>query len=69
MRRFLLLLALGCAGCATIHRAKDYHGVTVENGAQPIETLEIENTAWLLFKYIPLGSGDPKFPNANAFCL
>ena len=34
-----------------------------ENGEQPIETIEIENTGWLLFRCIPLGSGDPLRPN------
>ena len=56
---------LVCAGCATIHRATDYHGVGIENGERPIETVEIENTAWLLFKFIPLGSGDPSRPNES----
>ena len=58
-----LLLALICAGCATIHRATDYHGMGIEDGEAPLETIEIENTGWLLFKCIPLGSGDPLRPN------
>lgn len=58
-----LLLALVCAGCATIHRATDYHGMGIEDGDPPLETIEIENTGWLLFKCIPLGSGDPLRPN------
>jgi hypothetical protein len=58
-----LLLALVCAGCATIHRATDYHGMGIEDGEAPLETIEIENTGWLLFKCIPLGSGDPLRPN------
>ena len=56
---------LACAGCATVHRATDYHGVDIENGERPIETVEIENTGWLLFKFIPLGSGDPSKPNES----
>ena len=64
MKRLLpLLLALVCAGCATIHRATDYHGMGIEDGEAPLETIEIENTGWLLFKCIPLGSGDPLRPN------
>ena len=58
-----LLLLLACAGCSTIRRAADYHGMDIENGEKPIETVEIENTAWLLFKCIPLGSGDPAHPD------
>ena len=68
MRNFLALLLLACAGCATIQCATDYHGVGIENGEKPIETVEIENTAWLLFKFIPLGSGDPSHPNESG-CL
>ena len=51
------------AGCTTIHTADDYHGTGIADGEKPIETVEIENTAWLLLKCIPLGSGDPNFPN------
>ena len=63
MKASIVLLLLACAGCATVHRATDYHGVAIENGESPIETVEIENTAWLLLKFIPLGSGDPTRPN------
>ena len=66
MRASAILIALACAGCATIQRATDYHGVGIENGERPIETLEIENTGWLLFKFIPLGSGDPLHPNGSS---
>ena len=51
------------AGCATINRANDYHGMGIEDGEVPLETIEIENTGWLLFRCIPLGSGDPLQPN------
>ncbi len=55
--------AIAFAGCATINRADDYHGMGIEDGETPLETIEIENTGWLLFRYIPLGSGDPLKPN------
>jgi hypothetical protein len=57
---------LACAGCATINRATDYHGMGIESGEKPLETVEIENTGWLLFKCIPLGSGDPLHPNLRS---
>ena len=64
MRKLILPVLLACcAGCATIKRATDYHGAKIENGETPIETLEIDNTGWLLFKFIPLGGGDPQRPN------
>ena len=63
MKRLFLLLTLACMGCATINRVSEYHDVGIESGEQPLETVEIENTGWLLFKCIPLGSGDPLRPN------
>ncbi len=66
MKRALLAIALACSGCATVKTADNYHGVSIEGGATPIETVEIENTAWLLFKFIPLGSGDPSCPNETS---
>ena len=65
MTRLLFALGLLCAfaGCATIKRANDYGNIRMENGDEPVETIEIENSSWLLFKFIPLGSGDPYAPN------
>ena len=59
----VLVFSLAFAGCATINRANDYHGMGIEDGEAPIETIEIENTGWMLLRYIPLGSGDPLRPN------
>lgn len=63
MKKLFMLLSLACMGCASINRATDYHGMGIETGEPPIETIEIENTGWLLFKCIPLGSGEPLRPN------
>ena len=64
MKKFLWAIALACScGCTTVQRATDYHGMGIEDGEPPIETVEIENSGWLLFKCIPLGSGDPLRPN------
>jgi len=65
MKKALVILLLACSGCATINRASDYHGCGIESGETPLETVEIENTGWLLFKFIPLGSGAPERPNDN----
>ena len=59
-----MLLAALAAGCATIERTDVYHGRGIGNGERPLETIEIENTGWLLFKCIPLGSGNPARPNS-----
>ena len=65
MKKMRLLTAalILCVGCATINTADDYHGMGIENGETPLETVEIENTGWLLFQFIPIGSGDPRYPN------
>lgn len=56
-------LAATCAGCATVTTTHDRHGVCVEGGESPIETVMIENTGWILFNMIPIGSGNPDRPN------
>ena len=63
--RLLATAMILCAGCATINTADDYHGMGIENGEAPLETVEIENTGWLLFQFIPIGSGDTRYPNKN----
>jgi len=68
MKKISLILASALlAGCATVNRTTAYHNVNVENGQAPIESVEIENSGWTLFKCIPLGSGDPKHPNENTY--
>lgn len=62
----LFLLTVCTAGCATIHRSTRYNGARIENGDEPLETVEIENTGWMLFKCLPIASGDPARPNSGA---
>ena len=59
----LFLLAAACAGCATVTVSHDSHGGRVEGGEVPVETVMVENTGWLLFNIIPIGSGNPDRPN------
>lgn len=62
-----LLVAIAimlCCGCASVHIATDFSGVKVEDGLQPIETVEITNTGWLLFTCIPIASGNVDHPNS-----
>ena len=65
MKSMLTIFAMTMllAGCATIRQSKIFHGVKVEDGEVPLETVEIENSGWKLFKFIPLGSGDSRYPN------
>ena len=51
------------AGCASIRTSTVFHGVKVEDGETPIETVEVENSGWELFKCIPIASGDVQYPN------
>lgn len=59
-------VAFVCAGCATVSTVDIYHDMGVEHGEKAIETVEIENSGWLLFKFIPLGSGNPHSPNSRS---
>ena len=67
MKRLVLsvLVASLFVGCATVRTTDNYHGVRVENGDEPLETVEVENSGWELFKCLPLASGNPNFPNKN----
>ena len=64
MRLIALLSVFAMAGCATITTAHNYHGVNVEGGEVPIESVVIENTGWKIFDLIPRGGGDPQRPNS-----
>lgn len=54
MRRLFLFLLLGTAlsGCATIKFCDE--GVSM---------VDVENTGWFMFDFIPLVSGNPEYPN------
>ena len=67
--KFLLAipLFLAACGCASLTIAQDFHGVEVEGDEIPIETVMIENTCWKLFKFIPIGSGNPDRPGSCSF--
>ena len=62
-------IAVVSAGCASIRSANNYGGVAVEGEDGVVETVEIENSGWKLFKSIPIGCGDPSAPNRNTCCL
>ena len=62
---FAAILLLFSIGCATVSRTNEFHGRKTEPNVIPMETVEISNSCWLIFKYIPIASGDPAFPNFN----
>ena len=70
MNRFIQLGALAAilSGCASVRQSSIFQDVQVEDGEIPIEMVEIENSGWELFKFIPLASGDPERPNRLSCC-
>lgn len=64
-----MLLLLAACGCASLTVAHNFHGVEVEGDEIPLETVMIENTGWKLFKFIPIGSGNPDRPGKCSFRL
>ena len=58
-----ILSILLFAGCTTVRYSTTFHDVKVEDGETPLEIVEIENSGWELFKFIPLASGNPEKPN------
>ena len=67
--KFLMAITilLAACGCASLTTAQDFHGVEVEGDEIPIETVMIENTGWKMFKFIPIGSGNPDRPGSCSF--
>ena len=59
----VLVGVLLLAGCTTVRYSTTFHDVKVEDGETPLEIVEIENSGWELFKFIPLASGNPQKPN------
>ena len=57
--------ALFACGCTTVLKSKEFGDVKVDGGATPVAAVEIENSVWLLFNFIPLASGSPAHPNSN----
>ena len=57
--------ALLAGGCTPVLKSKEFGNVKVDGGATPVAAVEIENSVWLLFNFIPLASGSPAHPNSN----
>ncbi|MBQ6010728.1 MAG: hypothetical protein IJL17_19525 [Kiritimatiellae bacterium] len=55
--------ALLASGCTTVLKSKEFGDVKVD-GTTPVATVEIENSVWLLFNFIPIASGSPAHPNS-----
>ena len=69
MTKRLIPLALAAAllagGCTTVLKSKEFGDVKTDGGSTPVAAVEIENSVWLLFNFIPVASGSPDHPNLN----
>ena len=57
--------ALLACGCTTVLKSKEFGDVKTDGGSTPVAAVEIENSVWLLFNFIPIASGNPAKPNGN----
>ena len=46
-------------------KSKEFGDVKTDGGSTPVAAVEIENSVWLLFNFIPVASGSPDHPNRN----
>ena len=58
-------VALLACGCTTVLKSKELGDVRADGGSTPVAAVEIENSVWLLFNFIPVASGSPDHPNLN----
>jgi len=61
---FAFALALA-VGCATVKISDSVGNVKVENGATPIESVDVTNMAWYFLACLPIASGDTDNPNGH----
>ena len=57
--------ALFACGCTSVLKSKEFGDVKTDGGSTPVAAVEIENSVWLLFNFIPMASGSPDHPNLN----
>ena len=57
--------AIFVCGCTTVLKSKEFGDVKTDGGSTPVAAVEIENSVWLLFNFIPVASGSPDHPNLN----
>ena len=65
----IAVLAAALCGCSSVRGIADFRGVKVEDGAEPIEVVDIYNTNWLLLSLLPIASGDPDNPDGWTTCF
>lgn len=61
----VLSMLLSC-GCMSVKKATDFKNVKIDEGRTPVAVVEIENSVWLLFNFLPIASGDPDAPGRNS---
>ena len=65
----IAVLAAVLCGCSSVRGIADFRGVRVEDGAEPIEVVDIYNTNWLFLSLLPIASGDPDNPDGWTTCF
>ena len=65
----IAFLAVSLFGCSSVRRVADFRGVKVEDGAEPVEVVDIYNTNWLFLSLVPIASGDPDNPDGWTTCF
>ena len=65
----IAVLAAALCGCSSVRGIADFRGVKVEDGAEPIEVVDIYNTNWLFLSLLPIASGDPDNPDGWTTCF
>ena len=63
MRRLALLALLLSAGCMTTEMSHVLRDVPASAGKKHLMTVEVRNTGWFLFDFIPLVCGNPAHPD------
>jgi len=69
MNRLIPLLVsatLLASGCTSVLKSTDFADIKTDGGSTPVAAVEIENSVWLLFNFIPIASGNPDRPNCNS---
>ena len=61
-----IALMLFVCGCTTYSTTSAFNGVNVDGARRGVETIEIVNSGWFLFTFLPLASGDSDLPNQRS---
>ena len=64
---FFIAAAVLLGGCTTITRLDGSICAEKDDGAVPVEAVQVMNTNWLLLSFAPIASGDPEHPDTCTY--